>query len=77
MIVAVVFRVFYENMTDFCNLLQDQITRALLGNHNLTHVATFGDSNITSTGDWVQILADTIPEVSGQSVLIHVQAMRL
>ena len=37
---------------------------ALIGDVNNTHVATFGDSLITDTGDWVAILKDSPGDVS-------------
>ena len=56
-------RVSYRNISQICALLQDEAVLALRGNNIITHVATFGDTNVTTTGDWVQILEDVVPIV--------------
>ena len=42
---------------DICNTLQDVALDALLGPEpRPTYVGTYGDSNSTITGDWVEII---------------------
>ncbi|XP_066992606.2 tectonic-3 [Anabrus simplex] len=63
-----------DNFTSMvnCSAIQKQILHLLVGDaiDNVTeakqfnkYVATFGNSNVEETGDWVQILLDNIPTV--------------
>ncbi|XP_035681133.1 tectonic-3-like [Branchiostoma floridae] len=48
--------VFFTNITDVCTLLQSTANDALLGTNPPTHVAMFGNSQLDTVGDWVEIL---------------------
>lgn len=63
-------RVHYNNISDFCSYLQDTAVDALLGDSVPTHVATFGDSSVTETGDWVEILTDDVPVVCSALLIV-------
>ncbi|XP_066287972.1 tectonic-3-like [Branchiostoma lanceolatum] len=48
--------VFFNNITSVCTLLQNTVNDALLGTNPPSHVAMFGNSQLDTVGDWVEIL---------------------
>ena len=48
-------------MTELCGLINQAAWNALIGPNPPEYVATFGNSDVEVTGDWVPILGVTEP----------------
>ena len=70
---VLVFRIFYKNFSDNCAVIHNQVWVLLNPSTNFTHVATFGNSSISVTGDWVQIIQGAKPPVCFHTIIVEIK----
>ncbi|XP_077978295.1 tectonic-1-like [Glandiceps talaboti] len=53
-------QLYYGNMSDLCEMIQEGINNTLLGPYPPTHIGMFGNTDPQTFGDWVPILQSNV-----------------